>query len=146
MKSEPSAYSIDDLKKDGKTPWSGVRNYQARNFMRDDMKVGDTVFFYHSNTKDIGIIGIGEVCSLPYPDKTAFDENDEHFDPKSKKESPTWVLVDICFVKKCAHTMSLEMIKSDSHLKDIAVARRGNRLSVMPVSKEHAEYILKKIS
>ena len=100
IKSEEDCYSIDTLRKDMVTPWSGVRNFQARNFMRDDMKIGDKALFYHSNSKLTGVVGVAEVCSLPYPDPTAFDVRNEHFDPKSKREKPTWILVDFKFLKK----------------------------------------------
>ncbi len=138
LKSEPAAYSIDDLARDGRTPWDGVRNYQARNFMRDEMKVGDVIFFYHSNIKEPGIVGEGAVCSTPYPDETAFDAQDPHYDPKSSRESPRWYLVDICFKKKYACGLSLAQIRSVNNLCDMRVAQKGSRLSVTPVSKEHA--------
>ncbi len=97
MKSEPSCYSIDDMKRDKRTMWDGVRNYQARNMMRDDMKVGDEVLFYHSNTDPIGVVGVVEVASKPYPDPTQFDKKDDHFDPTAKKDDPRWFLVDVKF-------------------------------------------------
>lgn len=146
MKSEPNAYSIDDLKSDKRTMWDGVRNYQARNFMRDDMKVGDTVFFYHSNIKEPGIVGIARVCSKPYADPTAFDTKDPHYDPKSKKDDPTWFLVDVCFIKKAKKPLPLDKIKSDKNLSDMTVARKGNRLSITSVSEKHATEVLKRLS
>ena len=143
MKSEPNEYSIDDLKKDKKTHWDGVRNYQARNFMRDDMKPGDGVFYYHSNTDIPGIVGLAEVCSESYPDHTAFDANDKHFDPKSDPENPRWMMVDIKFKRKLKHPISLAQTKEHTDLLDgFALIRRGNRLSVMPVDKNHWNFIL----
>jgi len=142
MKSEPSDYSIDDLMKDKRTPWDGVRNYQARNFMRDDMKQGDLVFFYHSNTKEPGIVGLGTVCSTPYPDKTAFDKKDKHYDPKSNREAPRWILVDVCYKNKCKTTLTLEQMRKDKKLQKLLVLRPGNRLSVTPVKEREAKYIL----
>lgn len=146
MKSEPDCYSIDDLKKDKKTHWDGVRNYQARNFMRDEMRIGDSVLFYHSNTTPPHIAGIAKVASKPYPDPTQFDINSEYFDPKSTQEKPRWVLVDIAFVKKAKNILPLDEIKSDPKLSGMLVAKRGMRLSIQPVEKKHFEYIEKKLS
>ena len=143
VKSEPHVYSIDDLKKDKKTPWDGVRNYQARNFMRDQMKIGDKVIFYHSNTKPPHIAGFAKVVSKPYPDALQFDKKSHYFDPKSSKENPRWILVDMGFVKKCKEPISLETLKDDKNLEGMPLLRRGQRLSVQPVSKEHFEYIEK---
>ena len=143
FKSEPDCYSIDDLKKDKKTFWDGVRNYQARNFMRDDMRPGDLVFYYHSNCETPGIIGLAEVCSESYPDHTAFDPNDKHFDPKSDPENPRWMMVDIRYRRKLKRVISLAEIKEHAErLEGFALIRRGNRLSVMPVEKEHFDFIL----
>ena len=145
MKSEPDDFSIDDLRDaEGKTTyWDGVRNYQARNFMRDDMKPGDGVFYYHSNTDVPSIVGLAEVCSESYPDHTAFDPNDKHFDPKSDPENPRWMMVDIKFKRKLKHPISLARIKEHTdRLDGLALIRRGNRLSVLPVSKEHWDFIL----
>lgn len=141
MKSEPSDYSIDDLKRDKCEPWDGVRNYQARNFMRDEMRVGDGVLFYHSSTDPPGIAGIAKVCSKPYPDKTAFDKSDKHFDPKSKKDDPTWYLVDVCFVKKFKNFISLNELKADPRFEGMMVTKKGSRLSIQPVSKKHFDGI-----
>lgn len=124
-----------------KVAWTGVRNYQARNFMRDDMKVGDLILFYHSNAKPNGVYGIAKVVSKPYPDPTAFDKKDEHYDPKSKKEKPTWILVDVAFVSKFKTPISLDEIKLDPHLEGMVVRQTGSRLSVMPVSEKHFNYI-----
>jgi len=133
MKSEPSEYSIEDLEREGRTMWDGVRNYQARNFMRDSMHEGDTVFFYHSNVPEPGIVGEGRVCSKPYPDPTAFDQHDTHYDPKSDKAAPTWYLIDVCYADTYKHPVALDSIKDDPVLKTMFVARRGNRLSITPV-------------
>jgi len=143
FKSEPSVYSIDDLKKDKVTYWDGVRNYQARNFLRDEIKPGDKVLFYHSNSKTTGVFGIARVVKGGYPDFTAFDSNDPHYDPKSKREKPTWFMVDIRFEKKFKLPVTLEAIKSNPKLKSMKLVQRGNRLSVMPVTKEEFEEIVK---
>ena len=143
MKVEPSTYSIDDLKRDKKTCWDGVRNYQARNFMRDQMKVGDGVLFYHSNAEPSGVAGIASICREAYPDFTAWDSKDKHYDPKSVRENPTWVMVDVAFVEKFKHFISLEEIKANPQLQGILVARRGSRLSVQPVESHHFEIICK---
>lgn len=137
MKSEPDVYSIDDLARDGKTMWDGVRNYQARNFMRDQMRAGDLVFFYHSNAEPAGIAGIAKVVGKPYPDPTAFDKKDIHFDPKSKKEAPTWYLVDVAFVKKLKKFLALDEIKKIKGLEGMLLLQKGSRLSVQPVSPAH---------
>ena len=146
MKSEPDAFSIDDLKNSPgkKTHWDGVRNYQARNYMRDGMKKGDQIFFYHSNCEVPGIVGIAEVASSSaYPDHTAFDPRDHHFDPKSKPENPAWLMVDIRYKRKTRRTISLTELKQyDDRLQGFALIRRGNRLSVMPVEKPHWDFIL----
>lgn len=142
MKSEPSTFSIDDLKRNRREPWDGVRNYQARNFMRDGMRVGDGVFFYHSNCKDIGIVGIAEVASKPYPDPTQFDPDALHYDPKSDPANPRWILVDLKYRRKLKRTISLDELKSCPELAEMALVRRGNRLSVMPVSADEWEFIL----
>ena len=142
MKSEPDAYSIDDLEKDGRDMWDGIRNYQARNMMRDDMKIGDQVFFYHSNCKEPGVVGIAEVVSKPYPDPTQFDKKSRYFDPKSSQEDPRWILVDVKFVRKLARNITLAEIKAEKSLEDMILTRKGNRLSIMPVSKKHWGKIL----
>jgi predicted RNA-binding protein with PUA-like domain len=144
MKSEPDAFGIDDLaRRPGQTEhWDGVRNYQARNMMRDEMKIGDPVFFYHSNCELPGIVGIAEVAKESYPDFTAFDPDDKHFDPKSHPDKPTWYMVDVKFVRKLQRTISLRELKQQPELADLALVRRGNRLSIMPVSQQHWEFIL----
>lgn len=142
MKSEPDVYSIDDLKKQGITPWEGIRNYQARNFMRDDMKIGDKVLFYHSNAKPPGIAGLAEVCKLAYPDYFAFDPKSKYYDPKSTEDSPRWMMVDVKFVKKFKSLLSLNDIKENEHLQDMMVIQRGSRLSIQKVSKKDYSYIV----
>ncbi|MGB3940757.1 MAG: EVE domain-containing protein [Candidatus Manganitrophaceae bacterium] len=142
MKSEPNVYSIDHLKKDGTTYWSGVRNYQARNFMRDQMRVGDGVLFYHSNTEPVGIAGRAEVIKTGYPDRTAWDPKDRHYDPKSLPSDPIWFMVDIRFVKACREVISLEKLREIPALKGMMVLRKGNRLSITPVTPEEWETIL----
>ncbi len=142
MKSEPDAYSIDDLERDGRDMWDGIRNYQARNMMRDDMKIGDEVFFYHSNCKEPGVVGIAKVVSEPYPDPTQFDRTSRYFDPKSDKDNPRWCLVDVEFVRKMKRNVTLTEIKAQKTLEDMILTRKGNRLSIMPVSKKHWNKIL----
>ena len=145
MKSEPDSFSIDDLENRPKQtePWDGVRNYQARNMMRDDMKVGDQVFFYHSNCDVPGIVGIMEICREGYPDPTAFDPEDHHYDPKSDPDNPRWIHVDVKFKRKLKRNISLHEIKEHAEaLGDFALVRKGNRLSVMPVEKSQWDYIL----
>ena len=143
MKSEPSAYSIDDLKKDGFTSWDGVRNYQVRNMMRDDMHVGDLAFFYHSNAKPSGIAGICRICKTAYPDPTAWDPKSHYFDPKSSPENPRWVMVEVEFVEKFPNFISLEELHENKALKDLPILRKGSRLSIVPVQNEQFEVIRK---
>ncbi len=142
MKSEPGTYSIDDLVRDGQTMWEGVRNYQVRNMFRDDMKKGDLAFFYHSNCDVPGIVGIMEVIREGYPDSTAFDPDDNHFDPKSDPDDPRWYRVDVKYVRKLKRTITLQELKEEKGLVDFALVRRGNRLSVMPVTDRQWELIL----
>jgi len=145
MKSEPEEFSIDDLKtRPNQTEhWDGVRNYQARNFMRDDMKKGDLVFFYHSNCDIPGIVGIAKVSREGYPDHTAFDPKDKHYDPKSDPGNPRWIMVDVKYVKRFKNTVALTDLKQHKALKDMRLLQKGNRLSVMPVNKKEWNYILK---
>ncbi len=146
MKSEPDAFSIDDLKACPKKTehWDGIRNYQARNMMRDDMKKGDEIFFYHSNAKEIGIVGIAKVAREAYPDFTAFDPKSKYFDPKSSPDNPRWVMVDVKFVRKLKRTITLDELKQHAaRLKDFTLLKKGNRLSIMPVTKKQWDYILK---
>ena len=144
MKTEPDAFSIDDLKKVKKEPWSGVRNYQARNFMWKDMKKGDGVLFYHSNTKIPGIAGLAKVASTAYPDPTQFDPESDYWDPKATPEKPRWFLVDVSFERKFKQVISLELLKMNTeHLGDFTLLNRGTRLSVLPVTKAQWQTILK---
>jgi len=142
MKSEAECYSIIDLKKDKRTSWEGVRNFQARNFMRDEMKIGDRILFYHSNAKPSGVVGTATVCSAAHSDMTQFDPADDHYDSKSTKEQPTWVCVDIAFESVFNTPLSLEQIKFDPALEGMMVRQPGSRLSVQPVSEKHFKYIL----
>jgi len=141
MKSEPDDYSIDDLKKDRREPWDGIRNYQARNMMRDDMCIGDQILFYESNCKEPGVVGIAKVASKPYPDPTQFDQQAKYFDAKSSKDNPRWILVDVSFVKKLSRKITLAEIKAQKSLDDMILTRKGNRLSIMPVEKKHWDKI-----
>lgn len=143
LKSEPGDYSIDDLEKDKKTAWNGVRNYQARNFMRDDMRIGDKVLFYHSNANPSGVTGVGEVVSKPYPDPTQFELKSKYFDPKATLDKPRWFLVDIKFAGKFNQMVTLEYLKSRTIFDDMEVTRQGSRLSVQPAKKKHFDAILK---
>ena len=142
MKTEPSEYSIDDLKRDKVEHWDGVRNYQARNMMRDDMKKGDLAFLYHSNCDEIGIVGLMTVAREGYVDHTAFDEKDKHYDPKSDKDNPRWIMVDVRYKRKLKHTITLAELKQHKKLVDFQLVQRGNRLSIMPVSKNDWDFIL----
>ena len=144
MKSEPGEFSIDDLRaRPAKTePWDGVRNYQARNMMRDEMKPGDEVFFYHSACEEPGIVGIAKIASKAYPDPTAFDPKDKHYDAKSNRDDPRF-LVDVEFVRKLKRTIALKELKEHDALSEMPLLRRGNRLSIMPVSDAEWRYILK---
>jgi predicted RNA-binding protein with PUA-like domain len=142
MKSEPDAFSIDDLKRKKREPWDGVRNYQARNFMRDGMRVGDQVFFYHSNCAEPGIVGIARIATDAYPDPTQFDPKNGHFDAASSRDNPRWVLVDVAFVRKLKRTITLKEMQALPALSGMALVRKGNRLSVMPVDAEDWRTIL----
>ncbi|NGX58066.1 MAG: hypothetical protein K940chlam3_00967 [Chlamydiae bacterium] len=137
MKSEPGSYSIDDLKREGASGWDGVRNYQARNFMRDDMKVGDLVLFYHSNSNPPGVAGMGRVSQTGIVDHTAFDPMSQYYDPKSSKENPRWIMVEVEFLEKFKTYVSLEDLKQVRSLSEMRLLQKGNRLSIMPVSKPH---------
>jgi predicted RNA-binding protein with PUA-like domain len=136
-------FSISDLQKKKTEHWDGVRNYQARNFIRDDMKIGDKVLFYHSNTDVIGVAGIAEIVKEGYPDFTAFDEKNVHFDPTSKKETPRWFMVDVKFVECFEKVVSLENMKTTVGLENMVVIRKGSRLSIQPVTKDEFEIVCK---
>lgn len=142
MKSEPDAFSLDDLERVGTEPWDGVRNYQARNMMRDQMQVGDQVFFYHSNCKVPGIVGIAEVVTTGYPDNTAFDPQAKYYDPKSNPDKPRWYRVDVKFGRRLQRTISLSELKQQTALEEMPLVRKGNRLSIMPVTPQHWDIIL----
>lgn len=142
MKCEPSAYSIDDLERDRRAEWEGVRNYQARNFMRDEMQLGDLALFYHSNAKPSGVVGLEEICKASYPDFHAFDKRSKYYDPKSKHDAPTWFMVDVKFIEKFADLLPLETLKQDPALTGMMVLKRGSRLSVQPVEKKHFERVV----
>lgn len=144
MKSEPNEFSIDDLaaRSNSTEPWDGVRNYQARNMMRDQMKLGDLAFFYHSSCEVPGVVGIIKVAREAYPDETAFDPKDKHYDSKSDPENPRWYLVDVQLVRKLGRIIPLAELKRQPELADMPLLRRGNRLSIMPVSESEWEFIL----
>lgn len=143
MKSEPDAFSLDDLKKEPQQTacWDGVRNYQARNFMRS-MQKGDLVFFYHSNCKVPGIVGIMRVVALAYPDHTAFDPNSKYYDPKSTPDNPRWDMVDVKYKRRLKRILPLTELKGITALADMPLVRKGNRLSIMPVSEQAWQTIL----
>jgi len=140
IKSEPECYSIDDLKQDKKTSWTGVRNYQARNFIRD-MSKGDLVLFYHSGANPPAVAGICKVASSPYGDETALNPKDDHFDPKATKENPIWSAIDMVYVSTLKDPVTLPQIKNNPKLADMVVAQQGSRLSIQPVSEKHFKLI-----
>ena len=144
IKSEPSTYGIDHLARDKTTSWSGVRNYQARNFMRDQMSVGDRAFFYHSACDEPGIAGIVEVSAPAHPDETQFDRKSEYYDPASSREAPRWLNVDLKFVKKTP-LVTLKELRRHKKLGKMAVLQRGNRLSITPVDPAEWDYIVKSL-
>jgi predicted RNA-binding protein with PUA-like domain len=141
MKAEPDEYSIDDLRRDRVHFWDGVRGYQARNYMRDEMKKGDLVIFYHSSAKEIGAAGVAKVATPPYPDHTQFDPKSRYYDPKSKKDSPTWIMVDVRFVKRFPRIVTREEMRNTSLLKDMPLWKNV-RLSIMPFTKKEFTAIL----
>lgn len=144
MKSEPETFGIDHLMKRPKQtePWDGVRNYQARNMMRDDMKVGDKIFFYHSNCAEPGIVGIAQVVKAGYPDVTALDPESKYYDPKASTDNPRWFRVDVKFEKKFSKTIALTALKQYPQLEGMAVLARGSRLSITPVTGQQWNFIL----
>jgi predicted RNA-binding protein with PUA-like domain len=141
-KSEPSVYSIDDLKRDKKTLWTGVRNFQARNFLRDGWQKDDLVLFYHSNAEETGIAGIARVVKSKVADPSQFDPKSDYFDPKSKEEAPTWYAPEVTFVKKFNRVVLLSDLKAEKKLSEMGVLKRGNRLSVQPVTDVEFKKIL----
>lgn len=143
MKSEPSAYSIDDLQREKRAHWDGIRNYQARNLMRDTMSVGDLALFYHSNAKPTGVAGLCRICSGPYADPTQFLPDSPYYDPKSARDAPRWALVDVEFVEKFAEVVTLQTLKAHADaLEGLMVIQRGARLSIQPVELTHLRFIL----
>ena len=145
MKSEPDVFSFEDLKKRPKKtePWNGVRNYQARNFMRDEMKPGDLILFYHSSCEVPGVAGIAEVASKPYPDSTQFDPESDYFDPKATLEVPRWFLVDVKYHQDLKRHVALVELKQQKKLAEMRLLQQGNRLSILPVTREEFELIKK---
>lgn len=142
VKSEPDVYSIEDLERDGSTTWEGVRNYQARNFLRE-MKKGDRVLFYHSNAKPPGLAGVAEVCKEAYPDSFAWDPRSPYFDPASTPEDPRWSMVDLRFAERFPASLPLPLLREDPALEGMELLRKGSRLSVQPVSKAHFEHLVR---
>lgn len=142
MKSEPDVYSIRDLERDGTTGWESVRNFMARNFMKDEMRVGDWVLYYHSNAEPSGIAGLARVAGSPRPDPTQFDRRSEYFDRTSPKDAPRWVMVDVAFVERFDRVVPLDELKNDRALEGMLVTRKGMRLSVQPVVRAHFERVL----
>jgi predicted RNA-binding protein with PUA-like domain len=143
VKSEPEVYSISDLQKDGVSGWEGVRNYTARNFMRDSMKDGDLVLYYHSNANPPGVAGLAKVHGEPVPDPSQFDKKSEYYDATSKKDDPRWMMCRIAFVEVFKEFVPLDVLKADKSLEGMPVLQKGQRLSVQPVSPEHFARVLK---
>ena len=141
MKCEPDAYAIDDLERDGRTCWEGVRNYQARNFMRDEMQEGDGVLFYASNATPSGVSGLGTIVRAGYPDHLAWQKGHKYFDPASTPTSPVWYMVDVGFVERFRATVPLGVLKSTTGLEEMMVTRKGSRLSVQPVTKAEFDIV-----
>ena len=142
MKSEPETYSIDDLKLFKTDHWDGIRNYQVRNFFRDQMKVGDKAFFYHSNCKEPGIVGLMEIASKAYPDHTAFDSKEKYFDAKSDPDNPRWLMLDVKYIRHTKRNITLSELREHESIKDMRLLQKGNRLSVIPMTKNEWNYIL----
>jgi predicted RNA-binding protein with PUA-like domain len=143
MKCEPAAYTIDDLERDGETSWEGVRNFQARNFIRDEMKKGDKVLFYASNADPSGVTGVAEISREAYPDKFATKKGHDYYDEKATAENPIWYMVDIGFVEKFPRTVPLDELKEAPGLEKMGVIRKGNRLSIQPVTKQEFDIVVK---
>jgi predicted RNA-binding protein with PUA-like domain len=144
FKTEPDAFSVDDLANMPKQieHWDGIRNYQARNFLRDDVKLGDLVFIYHSSCKDVGIVGLAEVVKEGYVDHTQFDPESKYYDPKSAEDKPRWIMVDIQFKQKFKQALPLKEIKQMPEITDIGLVQKGHRLSIMPVKQSEFEWLL----
>ncbi len=143
MKCEPDAYTIEELERDGSSGWEGVRNYQARNFMRDDMQVGDGVLFYASNADPSGVTGLATIARAGYPDPFAFKKGHEYLDPASKKDAPTWFTVDVAFVERFPATVALDTLKSTKGLEKMMVTQKGSRLSIQPVTKSEYDIVVR---
>lgn len=148
FKSEPDAFSIDDLAAmpNQTEHWDGIRNYQARNYLRDEVKLGDQVFFYHSSCKDVGIVGVAEVVKESYPDDSQFNPESNYYDPKSNPDNPRWMMVDIKFKQKFAQILSLKQIKAMPEITQIGLVKKGHRLSIMPVTKQEWQFLYKAAS
>jgi predicted RNA-binding protein with PUA-like domain len=142
MKSEPDVFSIDDLKKKKKSGWDGVRNYQARNYMRDDMKLGDTILFYHSSCDIPGVAGLAKVCKVSHPDPTQWDAKSEYYDPKATKETPRWFMVEVEFVEKFDEVITLTSLKDTKGLENMPLVQKGSRLSINSVSAQEFKIII----
>lgn len=142
FKTEPDCYSIDDLAQKGTDHWDGVRNYQARNFLRDTMKIGDQIFIYHSRAEPMAIVGLAEISREGYPDHTQFDPTSLHPDPTAKPDNPRWFMVDVTFVRKFTKPLTLNMLRGISDLADMRLLQKGQRLSIQPVTTEEAEILL----
>ena len=142
MKCEPAAYTIDDLARDGRTTWEGVRNYQARNFMRDDMRAGDGVLFYASNADPSGVTGLAEIARAAYPDPFAWKKGHKYFAAGTTRDAPVWYMVDVAFVERFAATIPLETLKSTRGLEKMMVTQKGSRLSVQPATKAEYEIVV----
>lgn len=142
LKSEPESYGIDHLKADRKTAWTGVRNFQARNYMQKDMQVGDPILFYHSNTKEPGVYGLAKVASTAYPDPTQFDPKSNYYEKRATKEKPVWYLVDVSYVSKLKKPVLLETLRTDSSTSGMPMLQKGSRLSVTPVTNKEYERVV----
>ena len=143
MKSEPNSYSIENLRRDKTAFWDGVRNYQARNFMINDMKIGDKLLFYHSNAKPSGVTGLAVVCKKAEPDLTALDKKSQYYDPKATKENPRWKAVTVQFVQAFDKMIPLAELRQEQALKKMSLLKKGQRLSVLPITKAEYEHIVK---
>jgi predicted RNA-binding protein with PUA-like domain len=143
MKCEPGAYSIDDLARDGRTSWEGVRNYQARNFIRDDMQEGDRVLFYASNARPSGVAGLATIARSGYPDPFAWKKGHTYFDPASRPDAPTWYMVDVAFVERFPEIVALDVLKSTKGLEQMMVTQKGSRLSIQPVTRPEYDIVVR---
>ncbi|OIO66832.1 MAG: EVE domain-containing protein [Candidatus Marinimicrobia bacterium CG1_02_48_14] len=142
FKTEPACYSIDDLAKKRTDHWDGVRNYQARNFLRDDVKIGDLVFIYHSRVEPMAIAGLAEITREAYPDHTQYDPENDHFDPKSNPQNPRWFMVDVTFIRKFDEPLTLNQLRRIPELSNMRLLQKGQRLSIQPVTRTEAEILL----